>query len=363
MKTVVVDKIASITQALNLSRELRIETQNMPCEEGVVLVVEILTNKSTYNTLELTSGRMAKVARGDIVVGALGHRQALFGYSGHLPESVKEGDIIQMLNIGGVLGICDSANPDKGKPFDCRVLGVVLQFPFLGERIGVPAKVGYKPLDFNATVNTRGVPVVALAGTCMEAGKTAAACVIVSRMRHRGLNVHAFKATGVSLRRDILAMEDAGAKKSAIFTDYGVVTTTAKTGPAITRTLLTEMSQGEPDVIVFELGDGLLGAYGVEAILLDPEIKKSLTSVVLSANDPVAAWGGVKLLREKFGIEPSVVTGPSTDNAVGVNIIRDQLGVPAFNAMTDGVALGDCVIDSLKLPAHVLAKANVEQSA
>jgi hypothetical protein len=36
---------------------------------------------------------MAKVAKGDVIVGALGHRQALFGYSGHLPESVKEGDV------------------------------------------------------------------------------------------------------------------------------------------------------------------------------------------------------------------------------------------------------------------------------
>ena len=235
MKTVVVDKLASITLACNLSHELRIETDNIPCEEGVVLVVEVLNNKSTYNTLELTSGRMAKVSKGDIVVGALGHRQALFGYSGHLPTSVKEGDVIQMLNIGGVLGVCESVNPEKGQPFDCRVLGVVLQVPYLGERIGVPARVGYKKLDYDATVNTRAVPVVALAGTCMEAGKTAAACAIVARMRHRGLNVHAFKATGVSLRRDILAMEDAGAKKSMIFTDLGVVTNTAKTGPAITR--------------------------------------------------------------------------------------------------------------------------------
>ena len=304
MKTVVVDKIASITQALNLGHELRVATTDIPCEEGVVLVVEILNNKSTYNTLELTSGRMAKVAKGDVIVGALGHRQALFGYSGHLPESVKEGDIIQVLNIGGVLGIVDSVNPEKGRPFDARVIGVVLQFPYLGERIGVPARVGYQRLDYNATVNTRNVPVVALAGTCMEAGKTAAACAIVARMRHRGLNVHAFKATGVSLRRDILAMEDAGARRSMIFTDLGVVTTTAKTGPAITRALLTEMSQGEPDVIVFELGDGILGAYGVEAILSSPDIRSALTSVVLSANDPVAAWGGVKLLREKFGIEP-----------------------------------------------------------
>jgi hypothetical protein len=139
-----------------------------------------------------------------------------------------------------------------------------------------------------------------------------------------------------------------------IFTDLGVVTTTAKTGPAITRALLTEMSQGEPDVIVFELGDGILGAYGVEAILSSPDIKDALSCVVLSANDPVAAWGGVKLLREKFGIEPAVVTGPATDNAVGVNIIRDQFGVAAHNAITDGAALGDRIIDVLKLKTKQL---------
>ena len=115
-----------------------------------------------------------------MVVGALGHRKALFGYSGHLPTNLKAGDIIQMLNIGGVMGVCTSANPDRGKPFDCRVLGVVLSFPYLGERIGVPARAGYQTLDYNAIVDTQGVPVVALAGSCMEAGKTAAACAIIS---------------------------------------------------------------------------------------------------------------------------------------------------------------------------------------
>ena len=356
MKSVVVDKIGSITQACGLGHELRISSE-IPCDEGVVLVVEVLTNKSTYNTLELTSGRMAKVAKGDIVVGALGHRKALFGYSGHIPESVQVGDVIQMLNIGGVLGICDSANPDKGKPFDCKVLGVVLQFPYLGERIGVPARVGFKRLDYDAVLDTHGVPVVALAGTCMEAGKTAAACAIVARMRHRGLNVHAFKATGVSLRRDILAMEDAGARKSMIFTDLGIVTTTAKNGPALTRAMLTEMSVGKPDVIVFELGDGILGTYGVESILASTDIKNAITALVLSANDPVAAWGGVKLLREKFGIEPAVVTGPATDNQVGVDIIAQQMGVSACNAMTSGAALGDRVIEAVGLNATALAKA------
>lgn len=354
MKSVVVDKIASITQACALGHELRIADE-IPSEEGVVIVAEILNNKSTYNTLELTSGRMAKVAKGDVVVGALGPRKALFGYSGHVPDSLRPGDIIQMLNIGGVMGVCDSATPDKGKPFDCRVLGVVLQFPYLGERIGVPARVGYRRLDYDAPLDARGVPVVALAGTCMEAGKTAAAAAIISRMRHRGLVVDAFKATGVSLRRDIMAFEDAGARKSMIFTDLGVVTTSPRTGPALTRTMLTELAAGKPDVIVFELGDGLLGTYGVDSILNCEDIRRALCGVVLSANDPVAAWGGVKLLRERFHVEPCMVTGPSTDNQVGIDIVQQQLKVPACNAISSPAALGDAIIDAVGLGTRAAA--------
>ena len=354
MRSVVVDKLASVTQACSLSHEVRIAA-DIPAQEGVVVVVEVLNNKSTYNTLELTSGRMAKLGKGDVVAGALGHRHALFGYSGHVPEALQPGDIIQMLNIGGVLGVCDSVNPDKGKPFDCRVLGVALNFPYLGERIGVPARVGHKALDANAALDTRGVPVVALAGTCMEAGKTAAACAVIARMRHRGLTVDAFKATGVSLRRDILAMEDAGARRSAIFTDLGVVTTTRANGPALTRTMLSELAAGKPDVVVFELGDGILGTYGVDAILECPDIRAALSAVVLSANDPVAAWVGVKLLRERFHIEPCVVTGPATDNQVGVEIIRTQMGVAACNALSHGAALGDCVLEALGIAARPAA--------
>ena len=141
---------------------------------------------------------------------------------------------------------------------------------------------------------------VALAGTCMEAGKTAAAAAIISRMRHRGLVVDAFKATGVSLRRDILAFEDAGARNTLIFTDFGIVSTTRKVGPALTRTMLTELADKKPDVIVFELGDGLLGTYGVDSILEQEDIRKAMTGVVLSANDPVAAYGGVDILRKRY---------------------------------------------------------------
>ena len=122
-----------------------------------------------------------------------------------------------------------------------------------------------------------------------------------------------------------------------------------RTSPALTRTMLTEMASAQPDCIVFELGDGLLGTYGVQSILQESDIKRALTAVVLSANDPVAAWGGVKLLRERFGIEPCAVTGPATDNQVGVEIIREQMQVEAFNAVSAPAQLGDYIIGSLGL--------------
>ena len=295
MRSVVVDKIASVAQYSKLGQELRV-ADDIPCEEGILVAVRVLNNKARYNQLELTSGRMATVNQGDVLVGALGHRKALRGYSGHLPETLAVGDTIQILNIGGVLGICDSANPDVGPPFDCEVLGTVLDFPYLGERIGVPARAGRQAFDANANLDTHGVAVVAMAGTCMDSGKTAAACAIVGRLRHLGMHVAACKATGVSLRRDILAMEDAGAAETMIFSDLGIVSTTAANGPALTRALLSSLADHRPDVIVLELGDGLLGAYGVEAILSDTAIREALTAVILCANDPVAAWGGARLM-------------------------------------------------------------------
>jgi hypothetical protein len=268
-----------------------------------------------------------------------------------VPESLEPGSLVHLLNLGGVLGVCDDYDRARGAPFSCKVLGAVLSFPFLGERIGIPARVGGFEIEGNAPLRVRGIPVIAVAGSCMDAGKTAAACAILARFRHLGLVVDAFKSTGVSARRDILAMEDAGARSTLIFTDFGVVTTTSRNAPALARTMLNRLAAKEPDAILFELGDGLLGTYGVEAILEDSEIRASLTAVVLSANDPVAAWGGATLLRDRFGIEPAVVTGPATDNAVGVDIIRERLGLPAANALTSGAALGDIVLESVRSEA------------
>ena len=348
MKTILADKIASVALNKDLHNEVRL-SNNIPCEEGVLIAVKILNNKSRYNRLELISGRMSSIQDGDVIVGTLGHRDALLGYSGSLPNHLEVGSIVQILNMGGVMGICKSYNPDVGPPFDCEVLGSVLSFPYLGERVGITSRVGLYPYQDSIKIKKFNIPVIAIAGTCMDSGKTVAACSLISRLRKMNLSVNACKATGISLRRDILAMEDAGAIRTMIFSDFGIVSTSVNNASSLTKLLLNHLSEDSPDIIVIELGDGLMGSYGVESILKDKAIKDILSSVILCANDPVAAWGGTKLLRERYNIEPSLITGPATDNTAGSEIINKTLNLKAINALSDGQNFGAAAAESIKL--------------
>jgi hypothetical protein len=346
MKKVLLDKIGSVTANCRLAREVRLGSE-IPALEGGVVVLRVLNAKSTYNQLELPSGRLSVIKPGDVVAGALGHRKALFGYSGYLPSEIRVGGRLNILNTGGVLGTCDGVNPDLGSPFEGEVLGQVLSFPYLGERVGLPAHISQGALPLEDRLDARGIPVVAVVGTCMNSGKTQTACALVQAFAHRGLRVVAGKATGVSLRRDILAMEDAGARRTLIFTDMGVVTTTLDIAPRVARTILTHLAAEGPDVIVLELGDGLLGLYGVGAILADEEVSRCFGALLVAANDPVAAWGAVRLLRERWNLAATAVTGPATDNVAGTRLIECETGVPAINARTEPGALAARVLAQL----------------
>lgn len=335
------DKITSVTRNAALRRDLRVSDQ-IVAREGYIIAGRIRGEKSVYNQVEDVHGRMVTLHEGDVIAGALGPRNALHGYSGVVPEALEPGQTLQLLNLGGVIGRCTSQNPDVGKPFDVEVLGAVLVFPEFEDRIGTPAHVGMNAIALNAAVPTN-VPVVYFAGTCMNAGKTSAACRLIRQLSTRGHTVGGCKLTGVSLRRDTLQMVDYGAKLAVSFTDAGVVTTTPKNAAAVARALLSHLVKQGADVIVAELGDGIAGEYGVQQILEDRELMGDAGAMVLCANDPVGAWGAQRMLQDRYGLRIDVVSGPTTDNDVGVRYVRDQLGVAAINARTHGPQLGEFI--------------------
>jgi len=261
---ITVDKIASSSRNLKLSRTLTL-TENIRCEEGAVLAVRVIGDKSTYNQLEDNHGRWMTLHDGDLVVGVLGKRHALHGYEGVMPESLKVGDRINMLNIGGVMGRCVSYNRDVGPPFELEVLGQVLVFPEFGSRQGVPAHVRMNAIQ--GSPDPIKIPVVYIVGTCMNAGKTLAGCAIVRALHAAGLKVGGAKLTGISLMRDVLSMYDHGAEVIADFTDAGVICSDPAHAAKTARIVLSEIAARGADVIVAETGDGILGEYGVQAIL------------------------------------------------------------------------------------------------
>jgi hypothetical protein len=347
LKPVQLDKVASVTLNCSLRREVRL-ADDYPCREGDVLAVRLLTNKTNYNSLELSTGRMSSLKEGDVIAGALGHRSALQGYAGSIPKTLRTGDHINLLNLGGVLGTCESFSPMVGPPHVCEVLGSVLSFPNLSSRRGVPANIAESCGPLDKSLKGGLPPVIAVVGTSMNSGKTEACLTIIQQLVHRGAKVAAAKATGVSLRRDILGMQDAGAEDVMIFTDLGVVTTQASNAPALTKTMLNRLAQQKPDVIVLELGDGLIGDYGVSAILSDPEISGALSSVVLAASDPVGALGGVSLLSERHRFRPDLITGPATDNLTGIRIIERETGVKALNSRHSSREIAQFLLASLE---------------
>ena len=138
-------------------------------------------------------------------------------------------------------------------------------------------------------------------------------------------------------------MNDHGAKWSASFVDAGIVTTSPETSLTSAKVILSNLSDKNPDLIIAELGDGVLGMYGVQNILADSTIRDQIGAFILCANDPVGAWGAEKYLKETFGITIDVVTGPTTDNDAGSNFITQTLGITAINARSKGKQLAEAI--------------------
>ncbi|RMG47492.1 MAG: hypothetical protein D6718_03540 [Acidobacteria bacterium] len=338
------DRIASSTANARVPREPLLGP-SIVCREGYVIAVRILTDKRSYNVVEDTSGRMVPLRHGDLLAGTLGSRKALKGYAGVVPEELRPGDTVHVLNLGGVLGRCTSVHPDLGPPFEAEVLGAVLDFPRTGDRIGRPAHIRRGAIPPAESLDP-GPPIVFVAGTSMNSGKTAAAVEIIRGLTRAGCRVAGVKLTGVALRRDALAMQDAGALLALTFTDAGAVSTDPDLVLPVAKGLLNHLGRHlRPDIVVAELGDGILGEYGVQAILADAELMGRCAALVLCAPDQVGAWGGVEILRRTYGIAPSIVAGPATDTEVGCRYVRDALGLPAHNARRAPERLAACLLE------------------
>jgi hypothetical protein len=335
------DKIGSATAPLNLSKTVAVVETNSSPGAGDVIAVRALTDSATYNMLELPTGRLAKINPGDLLIGVLGRRRALKGFVGDIPTSVSAGDELHLLNMGGVIGCCTGHHSSLGDAIRLQVIGFVCDENDRVLNIADAALPARNKLGDTA-------PLVMIAGTSMNSGKTYAATELIKQATRAGLRVAAAKLSGVACLRDTLNMADHGAIATASFLDCGLPSTVSVGDLAPTaKAIIARLNEQSPDLIVIEMGDGILGGYSVDSVFDDAELRDATAALVFCASDYVGAWGGIELLRRR-GIEIDVIAGSVTDSQMGEDYIRKEFGVPAANARRDGAELFDLVNDKLK---------------
>jgi hypothetical protein len=335
-----VDKIGSATSPLGLTRTVALVSSTGSSTAGDVVVVRALTDSATYNMLELPSGRLAKINPGDLLLGVLGRRRALKGFVGDVPETVRSGDRLHLLNMGGVIGRCTGHHSSLSDAIELEVLGLAC------DEIGKVLNIASACLPSRVNLGETA-PIVMIAGTSMNSGKTVAATELIKQATRAGLRVAAGKLSGVACLRDTLNMSDHGAIATASFLDCGLPSTVGVDDLAPTaKAIVAKLNEVNPDLIVIELGDGILGGYSVDTIFADRELLEATAALVFCASDYVGAWGGIELLRRR-GVKVDAISGSVTDSRMGEDYIREQFQVPAANARREGAALFELVMESV----------------
>lgn len=331
MKTqkIIVNKIGSVLKNINLNQQVYI-SKKIHAVEGQAVVVKVLEEQTKYGKLELTTGLMSKIKKGELIVGVLGERKALAGIVGIVPKEIKNGDVLNVLNIGGVIGKAISWNKDFiDSPIPVKVLGEVI---INNKSLNIHDSI--QKLD---SVLLKTVPLIVVMGTAMNVGKTTATVKLIQLIKNKTkLNLVAAKLSGIAAQKDILAMKKAGADQVLSFLDVGISSTINNRGLVVpaAKTIINKLNLNNPDLIVVELGDGIIGWYGVEKLLNDKEFTKTMSFNIMCAHDLVGAKGSYDMLKS-LNLKIDFFAGPVTNNTAGTDYIENILKIPSQDIRYD----------------------------
>jgi len=326
---------SSSTSRVTFEAAPRIEARR-EARAGDVVVAEVLTENPAYPHLEQVDGSLARLRIGDRIVGTLGSRQALRGFVGEAPTELIEGETLSLLNMGGVIGRFIDSTSSLGAPAEVRYLGTVVD----GAGVVTLGRTALKPTG--PALDAR--PVVLAIGTCMHVGKTTTMAKLIEAATAAGVRAGAAKLAGVAALRDLREFADAGAVDVKSFLDCGLPSTVDAEDLAPVFTTVVNALDG--DVVLVELGDGIVGHYHVETVLTNPGAMANVAAVVLCAGDIVGAFGAKRCLDD-LGVDVTVVSGLATENVAGTAVIESWLGVPAVNGVKHPERLFGIVRDAV----------------
>lgn len=322
MKKIKIDKIPSIFRRVNLPNEVYLD-RKIPAEEGVFIIVKAMENIDKNNVLEFIGGRLGKLIEGDIIPAVLGYRKAPVEFAGIVPKKVKAGDELFLLCESGLVGELMGVYEDWGKPMKVKVLGALVDEK--GKHLNLK---NYKLANIKPIKKT--IPLICMLSTRMDSGKTMMGCRIAHHLKIAGKKVAAVKVSGVAFTQDPYKFRDHGADPVFDFVDMGLPSTCNGNAQSVVESaenLINHAKQTDPDLIILEFGEAILGEYH-NMDILSSEIKKDIGFVIMAANDLTGIYGARELLNE-VNIEIDLVTGSVANSHLGVELIKKYFNLPA----------------------------------
>src|SRR3989475_630566 len=227
--------------------------------------------------------------------------------------------------MGGLCGLVESKHARAAEPSKLRLLGA------LGDINGSPLNLrdfALAPLPEAIHSN-----VVAVCGTSMDAGKTHTAMSLIRGLRKEGLPVAGIKLTGTATGKDTWNMLDAGACVALDFVDGGFPSTYLSTLEELVHLydlLISRAAAAGASWAIVEIADGLLQRE-TAALLQDPGFAASVSAWIFAAGDPLAAAGGVGILRN-WAIEPLAISGLVSMSPLGMKETQAATQLPCLTA-------------------------------
>jgi hypothetical protein len=299
---------------------------------GDFVAATVLERPGVSHTVEATTGRMAEVFPGDVLIGALGTRYATLESVGDW-RGIEDDLLLESLTRAGVLGKCTSVAPQS--------LPQVIPLRYLGHLLEDGGKLTMADFVRRLPPGRLEAPIVLVIGTSMSAGKTTTAKIAIRLLKARGLRVGAAKLTGVARYADALGMRDAGADHVADFVDAGLPSTVCerRTYRAALDHILSSLAHADVDVVVAEAGASPLEPYNVD--LAEDVLRDQVRFRILCASDPYAVVG----VAAAHGMTPDVVAGKATSTEAGVALCERLSGTRALNLLVpDGQAELDLLL-------------------
>jgi hypothetical protein len=318
-------KMSFVTHRVPRSAMVRFGEAEGPPEAGDLVAGQVQM-MGRHSAIESRASRRVGLFVGDVIIGAYGNRYATDQFEGYVgPASAS----LHLLSVGGVCGQVASKNDLMLEPpTQLGLLGYVL------DEHGRKINLKQHAMAELPPAGERPMTIVVV-GASMNSGKTTTVANAVRGLTHSGYRVAAAKITGTACSKDTWLMKDAGALAIHDFSDCGHPSTyllPLDELKAIHRTLLAQLSTLRPDVVLFEIADGLLQRE-TRALLTDPEFAGEVDHVLFAGVDSLSVESGVRML-ESWGFHVAATSGLVSCSALGIKECEAASpGVPCFNAL------------------------------